>query len=182
MKLTVTGRHLEISTADRAQIASKVARLDRILNDSAMSAVCIVTRERQNFVLELTVHARGNHMLVGVGRDRRLTTAATLAVQKVAQQAKRLTDRWKASRDGRTARAASIRKRPAAAPPEPGSPEIRVIRTRGYEVKPMTVDDAVLLLTGGSQSFLVFRHAVSDAILVVYKRPDGHVGLIEPES
>src|SRR5262245_46786372 len=101
MKLTVTGRHLVISDTDRAQLTKKVAHLERILNDSAVSAVCVVARERQDLVCELTVHARGNHMLHGVGKNRRLTAAATLAVERVSQQAQRLTDRWKTKRHER---------------------------------------------------------------------------------
>jgi putative sigma-54 modulation protein len=178
MKLTVTGRHLEISGADHARIARKVQRLDRILNDSAVSALCVLTRERQAVVCDLTVHVRGNHMLHGVGSDRQLTTATALAVDRVSQQAQRLTDRWKTRRHDRGRGAAASSARAASSEGEASAP--RVIRSRGYAVKPMGVDDAVLLLAASDQAFLVFRHAASDAVAVVYKRPDGHFGLIEP--
>jgi len=178
MKLTVTGRHLEISGADHARIARKVQRLDRILNDSALSAVCVLSRERQAIVCDLTVHVRGNHMLHGVGSDRQMTTATAVAVERVSQQAHRLTDRWKTRRHDRAGRPAASTAKAAAPDGEPSAP--RLIRSRGYAVKPMAVDDAVLLLAASDQTFLVFRHAVSDAVTVVYKRPDGHFGLIEP--
>jgi ribosome hibernation promoting factor len=179
MKLTVTARHLAISDADRALIARKVEHLDRILNDSAVSAMCVVAQERQIITCELTVHARGNHMLRGVGKDRRVGPATTAAVERVSQQALRLTDRWKTRRHQAGTRATAPAGAAASAS-EPAAP--RVIRSRRYAVKPMTVDDAVLLLSAGDQSFLVFRHAVSNAVVVVYKRPDGNFGLIEPES
>src|SRR6185503_6543312 len=115
MKLTVTGRHLVVSEADREEIASKVKHLDRILNDSAVSAACALTRERQTVVCELTVHARGNHMLHGVGRHRLIGVAAAQAVTKVSQQALRLADRWK------TRRKAGANASNARTPPPPPS-------------------------------------------------------------
>jgi putative sigma-54 modulation protein len=98
-----------------------------------------------------------------------------MAVERVSQQAARLMDRWKTKRHEQ-----APRRKPATSPGEAAAP--RVIRSRGYAVKPMTVDDAVLLLAGSPQTFLVFRHAVSDTVVVVFKRPDGHFGLIEPEA
>ena len=183
MKLTVTGRHLAVSDADRQEIAEKVKHLDRILNDSAVSAACALTKERQDIVCELTVHARGNHMLHGVGRHRRLGVAAGLAVTKVSQQAHKLADRWKTRRRAGASRAeVRVPQVPGRARnAEPAAPAPRVIRSRGYAAKPMTVADAALALTSSDSPVLVFRHATSEAVTVLYRRPDGHLGLIEPD-
>ncbi|MFI5177019.1 MAG: ribosome hibernation-promoting factor, HPF/YfiA family [Vicinamibacterales bacterium] len=177
MKLTVTGRHVAVTDTIRTTIAKKLHRLERVLNDSAVSAQCIVGRERQAFVCELTVHARGDHMLHGVGRDARLPTAVAAAVEKVGQQASRLADRWKTRRraSGRAAPTAGGSDAPSATLP-------RVVRSREYAVKPMTVEDAMLELSGGDRVFLVFRHATSERVAVLFRRPDGHFGLIEPEA
>lgn len=179
MKLTVTGRRLALSDAERVDIGRRVARLDRILNDNAVSASCVVARERGRFVCEVTVHARGGHMLVGVGEDRRVETAAGRAADKVAQQAERLKDRW-------TRRRGPKPKPPGPAPAAVGGRDVprarRVIRSKAYAGKPMTVEDAVLLLTAGPEPVLVFRDASTEALAVVYKRPDGHVGFIDPEA
>jgi putative sigma-54 modulation protein len=179
MKLTVTGRRLVLSSLDRADIDRRVARLDRMLNDNAVSASCVVSRERGRFVCELTVHARGGHLLVGVGEHRRVGTATGEAADKVAQQAERLKDRWKGRR-GQKPKAPGAA--PAAASAKREVPARRVIRSKAYAVKPMTVEDAVILLAAGSETVLVFRHASTEALAVVYKRPDGHVGLIDPEA
>jgi putative sigma-54 modulation protein len=177
MKLTVTGRHVAVTDAIRTEITRKLRRLERLLNDSAVSAQCIVGRERQTFLCELTVHARGDHMLHGVGRDTRLSAAVALAVEKVGQQASRLTDRWKTRRrsSGRAGLPATVTEAPAGTAP-------RVVRSRDYAVKPMSVEDAMLELSAGSRVFLVFRHASSERVAVLFRRPDGHFGLIEPEA
>jgi putative sigma-54 modulation protein len=178
MNLTVTGRHFELSPEVRRQIEKKIARLDRLLNANAVSAQCVLAHERQRVVCELTVRARGDHALVGIGRHARAATAVGVAVEKVAQQAQRLADRWKTRRrKGGPTREAAI---PVEAVAE--EPRTRVIRSRNYAVKPMTIDDAVLELTAGDQAFVVFRHAISESVVVVYRRPDGHVGLIDTEA
>jgi ribosomal subunit interface protein len=219
MKLTVTGRQVVISDEDRRHLQARVAHLDRILNDSAVSASCAVSRERQMFICELTVHARGNHMLHAVGKNRILDAAAGLAVAKLAQQAHKLMDRWKQRRrrgtnvtraaatsvpdtDLRNVGRASLGRRAntdggagggkgATSGQNANSDQSassagldrppRVIRARAYDAKPMTVADAALVLASSAQPVLVFRHAVSDAVTVLYRRPDGHLGLIEPD-
>jgi putative sigma-54 modulation protein len=59
---------------------------------------------------------------------------------------------------------------------------LRIIRARRYEVKPMSVDEAALEVVDGDDAFLVFRNAATDTINVLFRRPDGNLGLIEPEA
>ena len=61
----------------------------------------------------------------------------------------------------------------------PGRP--RVIRATRYAVKPMSVEDAALRVEGGPDTFVVFRNADSDSVSILYRRKDGHLGLIEPD-
>lgn len=189
MKLTVTGRRVAVSDAAREAIVRKVRRLDRVLNDSAVSAQCVIAQERQQFVCELTVHARGDHTLHAVARHDRMPSAVLAAVEKVSQQAHRLSDRWKTRRrPGRQTRAAALGVEPQAGLLDAqdrsfdGPNRPRVVRTRNRAVKPMSLDDALLTLSDGSQSFLVFRNADSDGVAILYRRPDGDFGLIEPEG
>ena len=57
-----------------------------------------------------------------------------------------------------------------------------MIRARPESIKPMNLDDAVLALQEGDRPFLVFRQATSETMAILYRRPDGHFGLIEPEA
>lgn len=187
MNLIVTGRHLTVSASTRALIDKKLATLDRLLNSNAVSGQCVLSRERDAFVCELTVHARGDHMLVATARDARIAPAVSAAVEKVVHQAKKLIDKWK------TKKREKVRPRldqeipadlPATAaalerPVEP--PKIRIIRSR-HAIKPMSIDDAVLALSSGEQNVVVFRRADSERLAVIFRRPDGHIGLIEPEA
>ena len=57
-----------------------------------------------------------------------------------------------------------------------------VIKTTRLPVKPMSVDEASLEVVDGEGAFLVFRNAATDTINVLFRRPDGNLGLIEPEA
>jgi putative sigma-54 modulation protein len=46
----------------------------------------------------------------------------------------------------------------------------------------MSVDEALMQAQGSKDAFLVFRDARSQRVSVLYRRPDGNFGLIEPEA
>ncbi len=120
-----------------------------------------------------------------MGRHAKLPAAVAAAVDKVGQQAHRLSDRWKTRRrPGRQTRAGALVVEPAPERPaafDSAQARARVVRTGTRGVKPMTLDDALLALSDGPKSFLVFRNADSDGVAILYRRPDGDFGLIEPE-
>jgi putative sigma-54 modulation protein len=185
MRLTVTGRRVVVDAAARADITKKLGRLDRLLGDAALTAQCIVSRERGQYVCEVTVHARRDQRLVAVGRHARLGTAVGMAVTRVAQQAKKLVDRRKTRRKAGapvSPRLVAAGETGAVDAGEDGAaPPLRVVRIAGYEPRPMTVEDAALALDGGREGVLVFRDADSDRLTVLYRRADGRLGLVEPE-
>jgi ribosomal subunit interface protein len=46
MRLDITGRHVTVTPALRQLITKRLATLERVLNDSAISALVIVTKEK----------------------------------------------------------------------------------------------------------------------------------------
>ncbi len=58
----------------------------------------------------------------------------------------------------------------------------RQVKIRNIEYKPMDIEEAVLQMDLIEDNFLVFTNARSDHINVLYRRKDGHYGLIQPSS
>jgi putative sigma-54 modulation protein len=175
MRVDITGRHVDITPAVRQLIDRRLAKLDRILAERVVSATIILTKEKYRHLTELVVHARGDHMLRGVGQSNDWNLSVRQAADKVAQQAQKLKSKWterkRKSNGARTVMA-----------PEPeAAPARRVVRASRYPVKPMSIEDAALQVEAGSEAFLVFRNADTDAVSIVYRRKDGNLGLIEPE-
>ena len=90
MRLELTGRRVDITPALRKLVDTKLARLDRLLNDGAVSAQAVLEREKFRFLTEITLHARGERFLHGVGDAAGWETSLTEAIDKIAQQAKKL--------------------------------------------------------------------------------------------
>jgi putative sigma-54 modulation protein len=56
----------------------------------------------------------------------------------------------------------------------------RVVKTKQFALKPMSITEAALQLELIGHSFFVFTNAETNRTNVLYRRNDGHYGLIEP--
>jgi putative sigma-54 modulation protein len=182
MRLDITGRHVDITPVIRQLIERRLARIERLLNDSVVSVKAILTLEKYRHRAEIIVHARGDHTLRGLGEGNAWTLSVRQAVEKLEQQALKVKGKWaerKREPRRRTARQAAADVGTRSAETEVAAP--RVIRATRYAVKPMSIEDASIRLDQGAESFIVFRNARTDAVSIVYRRKDGHLGLIEPD-
>ena len=176
MRLTLTGRHVEITPAIGRLVERKMARLERVLNARAVSGQVELWPEKFRHVVEVHVHARGGHMLKGRAVATSWDEALSLAVDRLVQQAQKLKGKWQERK-----REARPVKRTI---PEPAvaARARRIVRARRYPVRPMTVEEAARVLPPAPDAFLVFRNTETDAVSVVFRRKDGDIGLIEPRA
>ena len=191
MRLELTGRHVTITAGVRKLVDEKLAHTRRMLNDHAVSAQVVLTREKARHHADVTLHARGDHFFHGEATGRDLGTALAAAVDKIDHQAQKLKEKWAARRrrGGSLAKipiggARRAREAPVV-PVDGGTPSgrsPRIIRTRRYAVKPMSVEDAAAEMDEGSNAVIVFRNSNTDAFTVLFRRADGNLGLIEPEA
>ena len=189
MRLELTGRHLRITPTLRQLVEDSVHKLDRVLNDSAVSLQAVLSREKHRHHVEMTLHARGEHFFHGAGRGKDWEAAINQAVEKIEQQARRLKGKWTEGRRrrgvaaARAATAANRSERAARLSSDDGrEPGVRIIRARRTAPKPMSVDEAALEVDDAAGAFIVFRNASTDTVNVLFRRPDGNLGLIEPEA
>jgi putative sigma-54 modulation protein len=180
MRLELTGRHIPITVAMRRLVQRRLAHLERLVTYHALSAQVVITRERSRIHVEITLHARQEHFLHCEATAADWEEALNEAAAKIERQAQKLADKRKGQK--RLSRPARTPEIPPAAPMDGEEVRTRIIRARGYAVKPMSVDDAALQVGEDRNAFLVFRNASNDAVTVLYRRPDGHLGLIEPEG
>jgi putative sigma-54 modulation protein len=185
MRLDITGRNIDITPALRQLIERRLARIERLLNDSAVSANVILALEKYRHRTEIIVRARGDHTMRGLGEGNGWTLSIRQATDKVEQQAKRLKSKWAERKRSASRRRVPSVRRAGTVPAPPvaegldGRP--RVIRATRYAVKPMSIEDAAMRVEDTAETFVVFRNAESDAISIVYRRKDGNLGLIEPD-
>src|SRR5947209_11306822 len=94
MRLELTGRHVDITPTLRRLVDTKLAKLERMLNDSAVSAQAVLTREKYRHRVEITLHARGEKFLHGLGNSAAWETSVSQAVEKITQQAQKVKGKW----------------------------------------------------------------------------------------
>lgn len=180
MRLVLTGRHVEISPGLRRLVTRKLARLERLLQGSIVSAQVTLTLEKQRHVAELTLHARGDHVLNGRVAGATWSAALGAAVEKIQRQAATLKGKW----DGRKRRAAPARDllaEPAAPAPRAAARRpTRIVRVSPAQFKPMSVESAAVELEASGDAFLLFRNVETDGLSVLV-RTAGRFGLVEPE-
>jgi putative sigma-54 modulation protein len=188
MRLELTARHITITPALRTLVEDKLTNTLRKLNSSAVSAQVVLTKEKARVHAEATLHARGEHFLHGEATGRDAATALTAVLDKIDRQASKLKSRWtEGKRQGISpSKAASAAPRPergrGGVRSDGGDESVRIVRARRYAVKPMAVEDAAIEVNESVGAFLVFRNAATDTINVLFRRPDGNLGLIETEG
>lgn len=180
MRLEITGRHVEVTAPLKQLIDRRLARLGRVLNDAAVSAQVVLTKEKYRHLTEIIIHARGDHTMRGTGEGNAWPVSMRQAAEKIEQQAHRLKGRWNGRKRGAAGHKAVPAPAAASGATEPEAAR-RILRATRYAVKPMSVEDAALRVESGPETFIVFRNADTDAVSIVYRRKDGNFGLIEPE-
>jgi putative sigma-54 modulation protein len=179
MRLDLTGRNVEITPALHQLLSTKLSRLERFFGDSAVSAQVVLTRERYRHITDITLHARGDNILAGVGEAATWPASVGAAIEKITQQAQRLKEKWTT----RKRRAASARRLPVVPEAEPerpaGVPEASRVR---YAIRRHTLRAAIARLEKTTEPFVLFRHGETMRLSLVFRRKDGSVGLIEPEA
>jgi putative sigma-54 modulation protein len=189
MRLELTGRHVDITPLLRRLVDRKVARLERLLNDSALSAQVVLTREKNGRRADVTLHARGEKFLHGVGVSGDWAAAMTAAIGKITQQAQKVKGKW-LERKRRGRKSPRQPAWPSIEHPErvatPGSqvrPRIPpILRASKQALKAMSVADAAREVGSTNEGLLVFRDAETAGISVLFRRTNGELTLVETET
>lgn len=185
MMIQITARHIDVSHKLKSFIESRVAKLDRYI-DGITDIHVTLSVEKYRQIAELNVHSRGNVHLSAKEATEDLKLSVTQAIDKVAGQAKKQQSKRIDRKRRRTPRTELegtfnlIAGGDGATAPSSTVP--RVIESRRFVIKPLSVEEAVLAIEEQGMGFLVFRNASSDRTNVLYKRPDGNFGLIDPEG
>src|SRR5437868_109468 len=100
MRLELRGHHVDVTPGLRRFVEEKLSKLERLLNDRAVSAQAILTVEKRRHVADITLHARGERFLHGLGDSGNWETSLTQAIAKISHQAQKLKTKQKDKRHG----------------------------------------------------------------------------------
>jgi putative sigma-54 modulation protein len=186
VQIEYTGRHADVTEAHRQLAQKKLAKLGRVLHGITRVHV-ILTNDKHREIAEVTVHS--SHLdLAAVEDTGDFDTSLTTVFDKLTRQAQKRLGKLRA-RKRRTEQAEPavwtgiVSAGPSSeAGPGDGAVRARVVQSRRFVARPMTVDEAVVQIDASDDGLLVFRDAATERLSVLYRRKDGNLGLIEPEA
>ncbi len=179
MKITYTGRHLELAPAQLKKLEAQFAKVSKLLDSKdEREAHVVLSTERHLNKVEITVNYH-NHPLVGVGANADLFTAIHAAIEKLEKQAIKVKARWRdTKRSPRSRGEAAAPAEEAAVEPE-SEPARQVFRVNHHrQRKPMTLEEALIEMEK-DQPYLVYRDAENDRVSVLVRRRDGNFDLVQ---
>lgn len=184
MKITYTGRQVELAPAQLKKLEGRFAKIGKLLDGRReCEAHVILSLERHLHHAEATVNYYG-HQLVGLGSSGDLFTAISGASEKLEKQAVKARTKWRDTKRQPHKATSEAESEPAAArggvvaEAEPET-EKRVYRVNHHQRrKPMTLEEAMLEIEPG-RDYLVYRDAETDRISVLLRRRDGNFDLVE---
>src|SRR5262245_50329029 len=192
MRLELTGRHIDITPALRRLVDTKLAKLERMLNDSALSAQAVLTQEKHRHRADITLHARGEKFLHGVGDSGSWEACVSAAIEKITQQAHKVKGKWQERKRRGGGKGAPIGSDEGAVM-RPVAVDVRVRGERARRprivlatrqtIKAMSISDAKRQIdANGDDGIVVFRDLETSAINVLYRRRTGELTLVETEA
>jgi putative sigma-54 modulation protein len=178
MQIDYTGRQMEVNADLRQYTEERLGKLTRLLRNR-YSAHVILTAERHRRIVEITLKFR-DHTLVGVGATADARRSVSSALDKLERQAVRLLERRR-TRKRRPKPTSTILLNILGAG-RVDHEEHRVLETERMPIKPQAVEEAIEALDESKSGLVVFRNLETERVNIIYRRSDGNLALIEPES
>ena len=174
MRITITGRNIDITDGLRSAVEDKLSKLEKYFTpDTDVFVTLSVEKERQK--IEVTIPVKGN-----IIRSEQVSNDMYVSIDLVEEVIERQLKKYKNKLVSKQQNAASFRKEFIEKEVSKDD-EIQIIRTKRFGMKPMYPEDACVQMELLGHNFFVFRNAETEEVNVVYKRKGNTYGLIEPE-
>lgn len=175
MKLIITGRNIELTEGLKAAVQERLSKLEKYFApDTEVQVTLSVEKERQK--VEVTIPVKGTLI-----RSEQVSNDMYISIELVEEVIERQLKKYRNKLITKSQSAADFFTNDFMARDLEDDEEIRIVRTKRFDVKPMYPEDACLEMELLGHDFFVFRNAETDEVNVVYKRKGNTYGLIEPE-
>ena len=176
MKFTFTCKKVALNDSIKEYAEKKFSKLDRYFREEATALVTFAVEKNHRCVVEVTI--RGGDMLFRAQEeapDGDMRGAIDNAVSAIERQFRKNKSR------------VSKQLRRDAFPPVTEDDvfdvqeekEFEIVKTKRFNVKPMSPEEAILQMNLLHHDFFVFRNINDNTLSIVYQRKHGGYGLIE---
>ncbi|MCI6432334.1 MAG: ribosome hibernation-promoting factor, HPF/YfiA family [Candidatus Fimisoma sp.] len=170
MKIIVTGKNINVSDKIQTAIEKKFEKLGKYFADDIKANV-VIHPEKAKVKMEATIATKGAIFRAeDVSQD--IFDCIDIVADKLSSQMSKY--KGKMLRKNKSNESVRFEMIPETAEPEEG----KVVKTKRFELTPMTVDEAILQMELLQHNFFVFLNVETDSVSVVYKRQDKDYGVL----
>jgi ribosomal subunit interface protein len=189
MQINVQGKQMEIGAALRTHVTDKLEDMNARFFNHATDAVVTFSPEGHGHGLiraHISIRIGRDIMVMGEAEENEAYLSFDVACAKVAKQLRRYKNRLRDRHDsGERVDALNvpyyvIKDEAEVDESVPQGDDPVTIAEMVTRIETLCVSDAVMRLDLANQTALLFRNAKNGEINLVYRRPDGNVGWIDP--
>ena len=175
MRIKITARNIELTEGLKTAVESKLSKLEKYFTPDTDAYVTLsVEKERQK--VEVTIPMKGNYI-----RSEQVSNDMYVSIDLVEEVIERQLKKYRTKIVTKQQNAASVFKQEFIDANDEDDEEIKIIRSKKFDMKPMYPEDACVQMELLGHDFYVFINAETEEVNVVYKRKGNTYGLIEPE-
>ncbi len=171
MNIKFTGRKIDVTQGLKDYSEKKLQRIEKFFPESAYATVTFSV-QKDNHIAEITVYHESMIFRAEISNDdmyAAIDKAIDVLERQIRKQKTRLEKRLKTG--AFVADSIEIEE----------ESEFKIVKSKKYENKPMSTEEAILQMNLLGHAFYIFNNAETNDKCVVYKRKDGNYGLIELE-
>lgn len=186
MQIKITGKHLDIGDALHTHIETKLQSFRERFFEGTVHGNVTLEKQRGQFLTDCTLHLATGLVLQSHAQDGSAMGSADVALSHLEKQLKkykqRLKDHHRSPREDRQPREVSayvIQQDDHEEDIELGH-NPPVIAETSAVIPELSVGEAVMQLDISTSPFVLFHNSKEGRINVVYRRPDGNIGWLDP--
>lgn len=188
MTVQVTGKNLDVGDALRSYVVERIENtLDKYVG-SSLSGHVRIEKEHRTFRTDCSIQLRSGLSLQSSGEATDAYASADLALERLDKRLRRYQRRLKKHHSQAPVPAADELTQIPAYVIQGGEEELDeeegdnpvIIAETQMVLHDLPVSDAVMQMDLSDEQFVVFRNASHGRVNVVYRRPDGNIGWIDP--
>jgi ribosomal subunit interface protein len=190
MLYQISGKQIDIGEALQTHVRTELGSVAEKYAGRPTDAHVVFSKSGAEFVCEATVHLSTGLTAQATGRAHEIYAACDACIDKLEKQLRRYKRRLK---DHHKERAQPVEVAGAASyilaasesgeeDAEPESLQPMIIAEMEARIPSVSVGEAVMQMELAGAPVLVFRNERDNGINVVYRRDDGNIGWIDPNS
>lgn len=175
MKFIIIGKNIDVTPGLREAVESKLGKLERYFTPNTEIHVTLSVQKGHQKI-EVTIPVKG-----GLVRSEQESSDMYVSIDLVEEVIERQLKKYRTKLVTKQQSAASVFKQDFLDAASDDDEEIKIIRSKKFDMKPMYPEDACVQMELLGHDFFVFINAETEDVNVVYKRKGNTYGLIEPE-